>query len=113
MKYNLFATSLIATISSAFANDPHCDEQQPTDCGIIPEGVFIDFKLIDGDKVQFDVVTKDNTWVGLVLGSNLMSYPSDMVVFSAKGADDSECIDLTSDPYGSPYGNTAPLTDVQ
>ena len=34
---------------------------------------FYGFDIIEDDKMQIDVVTKDNTWVGLVLGSNMMA----------------------------------------
>ena len=56
--------------------------------------------------MQIDVVTKDNTWVGLILGSTKMNdFPlSDMIAFSANGADGSLCEDLRTDPIPA-YGN--------
>ena len=59
--------------------------------------------------MQIDVVTKDNTWVGLILGATVMydpGYPvSDMIAFSANGRDGSSCVDLRTDDLNSPYVN--------
>ena len=74
---------------AAFAGSAHAQCGMPTDtnCGGIPDDVFIDFRLVDEDIVQIDVVTRNNTWVGLVLGANNMSDApfSDMIQFSANG----------------------------
>ena len=109
MKYLLFAQSL-----AVFASAHGSKEEAPDNSRGIPESVYIDFKLVDDDKMQIDVITNDNTWVGLILGSNMMTGNpySDMIVFSANGVDNSKCVDLASDP-GTAYVNVQPNEDMQ
>ena len=76
--------------------------------GNILEGVYVDAKLVDGNKVQFDVVMLDNTWFGMILGTNRMNpYPNDaadIIAFSANGSE-SECGDFWA------AGNAQPFRD--
>ena len=115
MKYLLFANSLALFATAHSSHKPekkvvsYCKSDGP-DCAAIPEDVMIDFKLVDGDSVQIDVVTKNKTWVGVILGSNMMAFGSDMVGFAANGMD-SECRDMHSDP-GAVYYNVMPNTDL-
>ena len=71
-----------------------CQEGCP---GNVTDGLYVDMRLVGGDKVQFDVVTLDNTWFGMILGGHRMSaYPNDatdIIAFSANGSE-SYCSDF-------------------
>ena len=41
--------------------------------------------LIDAENVKFDIILKENTWLGLNLGSTSMEEGSDYIRFVAAG----------------------------
>ena len=91
-----------AAILLVFTATVNGDNWRGHDCqenctGNILDGLFVDMRQIDNDKVQFEVVTLDNTWFGIILGTHRMvSYPednTDIIQFSANGSE-SYCSDF-------------------
>ena len=55
----------------------------------------MDMKLVDGNKVQIEVLTKADSWFGILLGDTRMRHGNDMIQFAADG-ENSYVVDTVS-----------------
>ena len=69
------------------------------------EPIYMDMKLTEGDKVQIEVVTRTDTWFGILLGDSRMRTGNDLIQFSADG-DNSYCVDTVSRGHYPPNHDT-------